>query len=200
MGSGDSKNRDYLTDLILTGREGQIKNFLKEQPELANARLYDGLTTPLCRATFLGRRNVVVLLLDAGASINEASSEGNTPLMWAAWQKHGPILEYLTISGADLQVVNQKGMNALDLAIVRMNYAGALYLKNQGLTEKDLEFYAERLYTPFDIELFLHFLSNGQEVPETGIFFEKLRREEEEWNRRDLVVDPRETWKDWFKR
>ena len=200
MGSVESKKRNQLTDLILTGREGQIKNLLRDYPQIASMRLYNGVTTPLCRATFLGRRNVVALLLDAGAKIDETSAEGNTPLMWAAWKKHQNLVEYLVISGAALELENQKGMNALDLAIVRMNYKGAQFLREKGLKEKTLEFYKEKLYTPFDIELFIELLASGADVPDTGLFFEKLRREEAEWNRRDLVVDPRESWRNWFKR
>jgi len=32
------------------------------------------------------------------------------------------------------------------------------------------------------------------------VFYEKKRREYQEWLAKDLVVDTRETWKQWFKR
>ena len=53
----------------------------------------------------------------------------------------------------------------------------------------------------FDIDLFFLFLLEGKEsVDDRDIFFEKKRREYQEWLQKDLVVDTRETWREWLKR
>ena len=43
-------------------------------------------------------------------------------------------------------------------------------------------------------------LEQDREEVERDVFFEKKRREYREWLAKDLVVDTRETWKQWLKR
>jgi len=44
-------------------------------------------------------------------------------------------------------------------------------------------------------------LENGDNSePTRTTFFEKKRKEREEWLAKDLVIDTRETWKEFFKR
>ena len=38
------------------------------------------------------------------------------------------------------------------------------------------------------------------EVEDTNIFFQKVKMKEQEEAEKDMVIDPRETWKHWFKR
>ena len=53
----------------------------------------------------------------------------------------------------------------------------------------------------FDIDLFFEFLATDVEtVEDREIFFEKKRREYREWLAKDLVVDTRENWTEWFER
>lgn len=52
----------------------------------------------------------------------------------------------------------------------------------------------------FDIELFFLYMESDEEITDRNIFFEKMRREYQEWLAKDLVVDTRESWRDFFRR
>ena len=53
----------------------------------------------------------------------------------------------------------------------------------------------------FDVELFFLYMEEDREsVDDHTVFFEKKRREYQEWLQKDLVVDTRETWRQWLKR
>ena len=183
MGIVESRRRDAFLYCILAGKEGQVEYMLRQYPQLANIALYRGTTNPMCRAAFLGRKNVIALLLKHNADINVSSGEGNTPLMWAAWKNNVRLIDFLVISGAKIDKVNVEGLNALDIAVCRMNYGSARYLKRQGLQPKEQDFYENRMFTPFDIELFLTYLEEDKEVDTLNVFFQKAKREEEEKRR-----------------
>ena len=59
---------------------------LQKYPQLANCEFYNGTTNPICRATYLGHRNIVILLVKYNCDINKRSSDLRTPLMWAAFR------------------------------------------------------------------------------------------------------------------
>jgi ankyrin repeat protein len=54
----------------------------------------------MCRAAYLGFKNIVALLLAHGADINIRSSDGRSPLMWAAFRNNVKMAEFLLDSGA----------------------------------------------------------------------------------------------------
>jgi ankyrin repeat protein len=62
---------------------------------------------------------MVACLVELGAEINFRNNQGRTPLFFACTQKNMPlkIIEYLLSKGADLNIVDDKGMNLLDAAI-----------------------------------------------------------------------------------
>lgn len=59
---------------------------------------------------------VMALLLDAGAHVNARSPNGTTPLMMAAHYGNAAAVKRLLEAGADPQLKNQLGLNALDFA------------------------------------------------------------------------------------
>lgn len=63
-----------------------------------------------------------------------------------------------------------------------------------------MEEYRGFLYTKFDLELFLEYLENNRDLAHYSVFYERIHREEEEWFKKDLVVDTRESWNDWVRR
>ena len=68
---------------------------------------------------------------------------------------------------------------------------------------KSHEFYFEKgLNKNFDLALFLEYceLDRKPETLENDCFFVKARREYEEFMKKDLVVDTRESWTDVFRR
>jgi len=189
---------------------------LKETPELANMPLLKGVTTPLCRAVYSDHQSLVCMILQHGADINlPASSTGRTPLMWAAFRGNVILMELLITKGADLTLEDKEGLNCFDIAVIRMQYKAAHYLfKHHGMTRTPEErswMYAPKdddtlgtgiLYREeFDVELFFLYMEEDREsVDDHTVFFEKKRREYQEWLQKDLVVDTRETWRQWLKR
>jgi ankyrin repeat protein len=54
--------------------------------------------------------------------VNTTSSEGNTPLIWGAHNNNTRVIELLLESGASLDIENNEGWTAIDMALIRMNY------------------------------------------------------------------------------
>jgi len=105
------------------------------------------------------------------------------------------MVEFLISEGADFKETNKEGMNALDLCITRVWYETALFLKQKGLEPKESDFYRDKLKVEYDVDLFIEKLDLEEKVDSYEIFYEKIKREEREWHNKDLVIDPRETWK-----
>jgi ankyrin repeat protein len=61
-------------------------------------------------------REVVALLLDAGAPIDAVDNRGRTALMTAAELSRGEVVELLLARGADRTTADKSGKRALDLA------------------------------------------------------------------------------------
>jgi ankyrin repeat protein len=61
-------------------------------------------------------RDVVALLLDAGAAIDAVDNRGRSALMMAAELGHAELVELLVVRGADRTVSDRNGKRALDLA------------------------------------------------------------------------------------
>ena len=159
------------------------------------------MTNPIWRASYLGKRGMVAIILKNGGDINLPwSGKGNTPLMWAAWRNNLKMVEFLVESGADIEALNNEGQNALDICIIRMSYESALFLKKKGLIPKPAEYYQDKVAVVYDVPLFIEKLENEELIKSYKIFHERIIREEKEWLSKDLVIDPRETWKEWFVR
>jgi hypothetical protein len=86
------------------------------------------------------------LLLKYGADINLRSSDGRTPLHWAAFRNNTAMVEFLLDNGSDMTIEDEKGWNPMDLCIVKMNYDCALILKRRGLKAREKEVYADHLW------------------------------------------------------
>ena len=101
--------------------EMTVIKMLQQDPEIANRPLFKGSTTPLCRAVYNDFQPMVMILLDRGANIDLASTtSGRTPLMWAAFRGNIAILELLMEKGADKDLEDHEGLNAFDIAVVRL--------------------------------------------------------------------------------
>jgi len=104
----------------------------------------------------MGYRSIVIILLENGADINLRSSDGRTPFMWGAFKGDLKLIELLAERGANIELEDENGLNAFDLAVCQMSYKTALYLyKHHGMLPKAKEIY--ELHTVggqgFDYEL-----------------------------------------------
>lgn len=105
----------------------------------------------MCRASYLGFKNLISLLLKHGADINIRSSDGRNGLMWASFRNNSSVAELLIDNGIQLDAEDNAGWNALDIAILKMNYEVALFLKRRGLTPRDKEMYDKHLWHEYDV-------------------------------------------------
>ncbi len=130
----------------------------------------------MCRAGYLGHTNVVSLLLKYGGDINLRSSDGRTALMWAAFRNNGKMCGFLLDHNADPNLEDNQGWNALDIAIIKMNYESAIVLKRRGLVPKDQELYIPHLWRKFDIAMFLENLEADHDSIEYKRLFDLIKR------------------------
>ena len=122
MGAQESKLKSELLHAILEGREGKVATFLKNYPDYVNTSLCNETTNPICRATYLGNKNIVNLILKFGGDVNLRSTHKRTPIMWASFRDNTKMMEFLLEHGADVSLEDENGFNCLDLAITRLNY------------------------------------------------------------------------------
>jgi ankyrin repeat protein len=114
-------------------------------------------------------------LLKHGADINLRSSDGRTPLMWAAFRNNVKMAEFLMDNGADVTAEDNQGWSALDIAIIKMNYEVALLLKRRGLKVRDRDIYEKNLWQKYDIDMFLEYLEEEREQVEYKRFFDLIK-------------------------
>lgn len=106
---------------IRAGDVGMVKKLLAKGAEPDSALNANGIT-PLMYASWKGNREVVTLLVQAGASVKARDIKENTPLMWAT--KCGGCLDlvnFLLEHGSDANEKNSTGETPL---IVSSNYEG----------------------------------------------------------------------------
>jgi uncharacterized protein len=79
--------------------------------------------TALVHATTLGRLNIVNLLVQHGANVNTIDKWNQSPLFYAAFNRHVEITECLLTAGADVNATDNKGHGALMAAVHNNNTA-----------------------------------------------------------------------------
>ena len=133
MGGGESKQVSLFLDHIVCGKDGQVAIMLKKYPQLAKCEFFKGTTNPMCRATYLGHRNIVQLLMKYDADINKPSQNGRTPIIWASFRDNVRMAELLLTYNPDLTLEDEDSCNALDIAITRINYRAAKFFYDHGM-------------------------------------------------------------------
>jgi len=73
-----------------------------------------GGSSPLITAIVLGKTEIAIALIDAGADLNCQNYQGSTPLISAAFFCHTEIVETLLDNGADITLRNNYGHTALE--------------------------------------------------------------------------------------
>ena len=93
-----------LIEAIEKGDIEAVKQHLAAGADV-NAKDIDGWT-PLRKAAWHGRKEIVELLIDNGADVNPQDVNGWTPLHQAARNGHKEIAELLIAKGADVNAKN----------------------------------------------------------------------------------------------
>lgn len=84
-----------------------------EIPELKNDYDYIRAASPIIIACDVGNYNIVEMLLENGANINDTSECGLTPLMKASLYNYTNIIELLLSKGVDIHAQNMNGATAI---------------------------------------------------------------------------------------
>jgi ankyrin repeat protein len=95
MGSAEAKLKEKFLFAIVTNHEGDVNKILQDHPQLAEVALVNNMTNPICRAAYLGHQKIVAILIKYGASINNTSSDGKTPLHWAVMRNNFTLAQFL---------------------------------------------------------------------------------------------------------
>ena len=93
--------------------------------------------TSLHEAVEEGRADVVQVLIDAGADIEEKDSEGRTPLLLACWSGYLDAVKVLVQAGAELRVADHNGRTCLTLASCEGHTETVRYLVSLGQVDVD---------------------------------------------------------------
>jgi len=102
---GDAKKVKELINVFF------LNKFMGRSPDV-NA-YDDNDNTPLLLAAYKGNREIVDLLIKAGAKIDEQDKYGNTVLVEATKKGHAEIVRELISLGADFESVDKNGYTAL---------------------------------------------------------------------------------------
>lgn len=102
--SKDTQLQRQLLSFIERNQDGQLDEFLRLHPEMVNSKLCNESTNTMCRACFLGYKNIVVILVKYGADVNQCSQNGRSPLMWAVYRNHTHVIDFLLDNGADVDI------------------------------------------------------------------------------------------------
>lgn len=103
---------DLFTAVITDNLEA-VQQHIKAGTEL-NVKEHTRGSTPLLTATLLGKTDIALALINAGADINYQNNEGSTALITAAFFCRTEIIKALLEKGADKTLTNNAGRNALD--------------------------------------------------------------------------------------
>lgn len=113
-------NEQGLTPLMEASIKGKlaIVNLLIKKGADVNAEDEEGVTA-LSFSTMYSSVDVLQSLLRHGAKVNHTDHNGNTALMYALKYcdfGYRPVIEVLISAGTNLNVVNEDGLNAADMA------------------------------------------------------------------------------------
>lgn len=121
-------NRNSLLEQGITCNADSFEFYLeKEKNEICKSILNSGIDVNsktlqgvplLCVATRNDNKEMLELLLEKGADINEVSEDrGYSPVMDAVWRKNYEIAKLLINHGADLSTMSSDGQSILVLAV-----------------------------------------------------------------------------------
>jgi ankyrin repeat protein len=130
----DSRERDQATPLITAALNDQpaVVELLLTKGANVMARNAGGFT-PLHAAAYSGSVRIAEMLLDKGAILEDtANKAGAAPLMVAAEENHGAMVELLIARGADINRPESHGYTPITRASIKGHVDIIRVLKQRG--------------------------------------------------------------------
>jgi len=110
-----SSSWSNLVDCIQENNLGYFKELISHDKSLVNS-IHSGIF-PIHYAADLGRLEMLNVLLDNGAYINELDDRGQTALHYATCNGFADVTKYLLSKGIDAAIQDSDGNSAADLAM-----------------------------------------------------------------------------------
>lgn len=111
-GCGFIRN-DALNQAALSGDAGRIRELLSQGADVNGRGMH--AMTPVLSAARGGHLEVVQLLVEKGAAVNDHNDSGSA-LMWAVSSGNEDLVAYLLQNGADAKWTNSLGTTAVAIA------------------------------------------------------------------------------------
>ena len=122
---------------ILETEQIDIHRKDSEIPELKNETYYIRAASPIVIACDVGNYNIVEMLLENGANINDTSETGLTPLMKASIYNYTNVIELLLSKGVDINKQNIYGATAILYSSLHSNKDAMKLLMANGASVYD---------------------------------------------------------------
>jgi ankyrin repeat protein len=108
---------DEFAVVISKGNLAALKELVEGGAD-PNTVIGEGMvaTTPLIKASWEGRRDIIKYLLSKGANVNAHNGDGQTALMQTVVRGFDDVVEVLLAAGADVKARDSRGMTAFVLA------------------------------------------------------------------------------------
>jgi len=121
--------KEKLFHSVDANNKADVQIVLDKYPSLVNEYFDEQKTSlPITRACWLGKKEMVELLLDRGADPKLPTKNGFNALFTAAQRGHADIISLLIARSCPVDVADDRGLTPLDIAIVYGFYNAALVL------------------------------------------------------------------------
>ncbi len=151
-----------IHDEVSRGNVEQVRMLLERYPELLESKDKMG-KTPLFFAVNRGRKELVDLLLNAGADVHAQDITGLTPLHAAAWWNKKEEAERLLAAGASLEQRDVFGDTPLHIAAIQGRTEMVVFLVEKGA---DLSAQNNDGRTALDLARYYHKEETAQKLQE----------------------------------
>lgn len=108
----ESPEKVDIHGAVISGDIQAVKQYIQQGSDLDHPDPFGG-SSPLITAALFSKREIVTLLLEAGAKVNFTNNEGSTALHTAAFFCETEIVRILLTNGADKTVKNNYGSTPL---------------------------------------------------------------------------------------